>query len=269
MEIQRLTQIFFSPTGTTRQVLSAIAKGLTPVEIRGYDMTPPVNREHFNFQIRDEDELILIGVPVYEEFVPHFLWDCLKTLIGKDKPIVLIAVYGNIGYGMCLKEMADWAKRAGFNVIAAAAFIGEHSFSHKGLPLAEARPDSRDLEAAKNFGALVRNKLENEDKTEPVIPGKLPLMARILPKNSAGIFSYFPDANMDKCTRCMRCLNVCPSGAIDPGTLKIDRTKCLHCFACVRVCTPRARKTELKMKPLVKTVLTLQTRKRREPELFI
>ena len=269
MSIKQISQVFFSPTGTTRQVLGAIAKGIGATEIKGYDLTPPGNREHFNYSLREEDELVLVGVPVYEEFVPSFLWGCLNAIEGKNKPIVLVAVYGNIGFGMCLKEMAEWAKGAGFRVIAAAAFIGEHSFSHKETPLAEGRPDNKDLRIARKFGAAIAKKIKNGQSEVNNIPGHIPIMARVLPKNSAKLFAKYPDADMNICTRCMRCLNVCPSGAIDPGTLKIDKSKCLHCFACVRVCAPKARVIEFKLKALVKNVLTLQTGKRKEPELFI
>jgi flavodoxin len=123
MAIRQLSQIFFSPTGTTRQVLGAIAKGLSPAEIRGYDLTPPEKRERSNIMLTDEDDLVLLGVPVYEEHVPHFLWDDLNAIEGKGKAIVLVAVYGNIGFGMCLKELETWAVKAGFKVLAAAAFI--------------------------------------------------------------------------------------------------------------------------------------------------
>ena len=269
MSIKHLTQIFFSPTGTTRQVLSAISNGIAPAEIRGYDLTPPGNREHVNLSVDDDDDLVILGVPVYEEHVPEFLWDCLNGIEGKGKPVVLVAVYGNIYYGMCLKELEEWAKRAGFKVIAAAAFIGEHSFSHKELPVAEGRPDTQDLSSAKAFGRDIAEKIGQKDLSMPQISGKKLLMAHVLPKHSERIFSRIPEANMEKCTRCMRCLNVCPSGAIDPGSLKIDRSKCLHCFACVRVCAPEARRVVLKLKLLSKNALKLQAKVRKEPEVFI
>jgi ferredoxin len=266
---RQLTQIFFSPTGTTRQVLGAIAKGLSPAEIRGYDLTPPEKREHPDIKLTDEDDLVLLGVPVYEEHVPHFLWDNLNAIEGKGKAIVLIAVYGNIGYGMCLKELETWAVKAGFKVLAAAAFIGEHSFSQKTLPLAAGRPDTDDLKTAMAFGKAILDKINAGDQSTPDIPGHLPLMARILPQDSAKFFSHYPKVDMNVCTRCMRCVTVCPSGAIDPGNLQIAASRCLHCFACVRVCAPKARKIRYKMAPLVTNVLTLQTRKRKEPKIII
>ncbi len=269
MSVKHLTQIFFSPTGTTRQVLSAIAAGIAPAEIRGCDLTPPENRENFNFTLQEKDEIVLMGIPVYEELIPDIVTECLNKIEGKGRPIVLVAVYGNVGYGTCLKDMNDWALKAGFKVIAAAAFIGEHSFSHKGLPLAEGRPDTHDLRLAKAFGKDIAEKISQKDISVPQISGKKLLMARVLPKNSERIFSRVPDPDMKKCTRCMRCMNVCPSGAIDPGSLKIDPTKCLHCFACVRVCAPEARKIVLKLKLLSKNALKFQTKVRKEPDIFI
>jgi len=269
MVIKQLTQIFFSPTGTTRKVLSAIAEGINADEIKGYDLTPPDKRDNFQLTLKKEDEIVLLGVPVYEEHVPDLLWDALNNIEASGQSIILVAVYGNIGFGMSLKELEAWAKRVGFHVVGAAAFIGEHSFSHKGLPLAENRPDVDDMKEAREFGKTLLAKLENDVPLSLYIPGRLPLMGRILQKNSSKFFAHYPEADMKKCTRCMRCLNACPSGAIDLGTLKIDHSVCLHCFACVRVCAPGARKIELKLKSFVRTFLQAQTKTRKFPELFL
>jgi ferredoxin len=269
MTVNTLTQIFFSPTGTTRQILSAIGQGINADEIIGYDLTPPEKRDNFQLTLDRENGLVLLGVPVYEEHVPDLIWDALNRIEASGQSIILIAVYGNIGFGMTLKELETWAKRVGFNVIAAGAFIGEHSFSHKGLPLAEGRPDIEDMRSAREFGMSVLAKIQHDIPLNPDIPGYLPPMSYILPKNSPKYFAHYAETDMEKCTRCNRCLNVCPSGAIDFGTLKIDHSICLHCFACVRVCAPSARKIELKLKPMVKTVLKAQTKKRKIPELFL
>jgi ferredoxin len=269
MSVKRLTQLFFSPTGTTRKILSGIAQGIAPAEIKGYDLTPPHNRDDFELELEEKNDLVIAGVPVYEEHVPHFLWDALNGIKANGQSIILIAVYGNIGFGMSLVELENWAKGSGFKVVAAAAFIGEHSFSHKDLPLAEGRPDTDDMKVARDFGISIAKKLKENPSVLEEIPGNLPLMARLLPKDSSKFFAHYPEVDLKTCTRCNRCLNVCPSGAIDFGTLKIDRSKCLHCFSCVRVCAPQARQIRLKLEPMVKTVLTRQTSKRKAPEIFI
>jgi ferredoxin len=269
MTINTLTQIFFSPTGTTRQILSGISQGINADEIIGYDLTPPEKRDNFQLTFDREDGLVLLGVPVYEEHVPDIIWDALNRIEAKGQPIILVAVYGNIGFGLCLKELEAWAKRVGFNTIAAGAFIGEHSFSHKGLPLAKGRPDVEDMRVAREFGASVLAKIQHDIPLNPDISGHLSLLSQILPKNSAKLFAHYPEVDLKKCTRCNRCIFICPSGAIDPGTLEIDHSKCLHCFACVRVCAPGAREIKLKLKPLVKTVLTQQTKQKKTPQVFI
>ena len=269
MTVTTLTQIFFSPTGTTRKVLSSVSQGINADEIIGYDLTPPEKRDNFQLTLDREDGLVLLGVPVYEEHVPDLIWDALNRIEANGQPIVLIAVYGNIGFGLSLKELETWAKRVGFNVIAAGAFIGEHSFSHKALPLGEGRPDIQDMKLAREFGATILAKFQHDILLNPDIPGHLPPMSYILPKNSSKFFAHYPKVDLKKCTRCNRCIFICPSGAIDPGTLKVDHSKCLHCFACVRVCAAKSREIKLKLKPLVKNVLTMQTRERKEPEIFI
>lgn len=50
-----------------------------------------------------------------------------------------------------------------------------------------------------------------------------------------------PEFNIDKqsCMSCGRCLQICPSDAIDfdtDGKALIDQTKCTQCGRCVRVC---------------------------------
>jgi ferredoxin len=269
MTVNTLTQIFFSPTGTTRQILSAIGQGINADKIIGYDLTPPEKRDNFQLTLDRENGIVLLGVPVYEEHVPDLIWDALNRIEANGQSIILIAVYGNIGFGLCLKELEAWAKRGGFNVIAAGAFIGEHSFSHKGLPLAEGRPDIKDMSSAREFGMSVLAKIQHDIPLNPDIPGHLPPISYVLPKNSAKLFAHYPKVDLKKCTRCNRCIYICPSGAIDPGTLEIDHSKCLHCFACVRVCAPSARKIKLKFKTMVKTVLKAQTKKRKITELFL
>lgn len=87
----------------------------------------------------------LIGVPVYEAGIPGILNSFLTGLKGSNKPVVLIAVYGNMSEGTALNELYSIAHNSGFNVIGAGSFIGEHSFSTEETPIAKGRPDSEDI----------------------------------------------------------------------------------------------------------------------------
>lgn len=59
-----------------------------------------------------------------------------------------------------MKELCDLVSEQGFVPVAAGAFIGEHSFSRKGMPIAEGRPDESDLKQATEFGKKIIEELE-------------------------------------------------------------------------------------------------------------
>lgn len=273
MKINKVTRIVFSPTGGTRKIVNAIAQNIECEEQQYFDLTHPDNRKYFEYNSDRRDELIILGLPVYEEHMPPIVLDALSHLKGNGQPIALVAVYGNIGFGICLKEMQEWAFTAGFIVVGGATFISEHSFSHDEFPLSAGRPDMMDLYHAEHFGQVLVKKLDTINDilkyTENVLPGKLALLSKLLPKNSVNLFAKIPNLNKRKCEKCGACLKVCPSGAIDPETFAIDKDKCLLCFACVRACPSTSRKIHLKMTPIVKTTLKEQNKKARIPEIFI
>lgn len=72
---------------------------------------------------------------------------------------MVIAVYGNRAFEKAAAELAAAAARQGFVPVAAAAFVGEHSYSTPETPVAAGRPDAQDLARAAEFGAAVREKL--------------------------------------------------------------------------------------------------------------
>ena len=67
-------------------------------------------------------------------------------------PVVPVVLYGNRDYEDALKELCDLVSEQGFVPVAAGAFIGEHSFSRKGMPIAEGRRTSRILSRLRNSG---------------------------------------------------------------------------------------------------------------------
>lgn len=270
MIVKTGAQIFFSPTGTTKKILHAFFNGLDIAKPSIIDLTHVSGRNR-DIEIIKED-IAVIGVPVYEETIPEVIIDTLRRIKGKGQPAVLIAVYGNIGFGITLKELEAIASNAGFIVVAAAAFIGEHSFSNEDVSIAEGRPDNIDLCKAREFGMEIKNKLVEATYLKEVhnfqLPGSLPFMARVLPKNSAKFFTKDPVVDLSKCNQCGACVKVCPISAIDEKTLKINSDKCLRCFACVKKCSRKARKIAFKKEFLVTRVLRTQGGKRKEPQIF-
>ena len=270
-QIQSAALMYFSPTHTTRKVLRAVAAGMNLGRTTEVNLTSPASRS--NFIPPPPSDLLLLGMPVYEERIPSIILPLLNRLEGRNRPAVVVAVYGNVGFGIALQEMAAVLTARGFRVVAGAAFIGEHSFSHNRLPLAAGRPDKQDLQTARSFGARVAVKLSRSPELlpddSPVMPGKLPWMTRILPPNSSALFARPPELDPEVCTQCNACVRACPTGAIDPESLQIDESACLRCFACVRACYPGARNITLRKKWISYPFLKAQGKRPRRPLLIL
>ena len=125
----------FSPTGTTRRVAEQVAKGLGLYRSTTCDLTlPPLGTSGLQESAFD---LAVIGAPVHAGRLPPVMVERLRWIKGGGRPAVLIAVYGNRAFEDALMELADVAMAVGFRTLAAAAFIGEHSYSTAGLPIAQ------------------------------------------------------------------------------------------------------------------------------------
>lgn len=130
--IQRVRAVYFSPTGTTRRVVTTVAKGIAKAlhaTCEEYDFTLPRARiAPLTFK---SDELIVFGTPVYAGRVPNVLLKYLDTITGNGALAVPVTVFGNRNYDDALVELRDILSRGGLYPVAAAAFVGEHSFSRR------------------------------------------------------------------------------------------------------------------------------------------
>jgi ferredoxin len=159
----------------------------------------------------------------------------LRNITGCGGPAVVLVVYGNRAYEDALLELRDLALDAGFQPIAAGAFIGEHSYSQEAAPIALGRPDAADMAAAVAFGETVRAKLRRLATLEALppltVPGNFPY------KDSGLTSGVTPTTDAAQCHRCGECVSVCPVGAIaaeDPS--HADPETCIRCCACVKFC---------------------------------
>lgn len=266
MKIQSLKLVYFSPTGTTKTVVTGIARGISHSNVECIDITRPGARKQ-PLQI-SENELLILGVPVYMGRVPALLIEWLHAIKAHNTPAVCVVVYGNRVYEDALLELNDILTRCGCKPIAGGAWIGEHSFSCDETPTAKDRPDAGDVHLAESFGQKIQEKL----RTIP--PGD-----RISRLTIPGCHPYRGDSKLwivdfiavsDACTRCGTCAGGCPTGAIDPeNSAVIDTEKCITCCACIKHCPAHART----MKPgLVRDAsIRLNTlyKERKEPEFFV
>ena len=199
MQPERICTLFFSPTGTSRKTGTAVARGIAapfaatadstatdratatadssgstdpanhaaeanrvaatpengPIPVRALDLTHAAPRP----ETLSADTVAVFAAPVYGGRIPRTALERMEGIRGEGTPAVVIAVYGNRAFEKAAAELADFVRARGFVPVAAAAFVGEHSYSTERTPIAAGRPDGQDLAAAAALGRAVRRTL--------------------------------------------------------------------------------------------------------------
>ena len=204
------------------------------------------------------DAAAVFAVPVYGGRVAPAALERLQEIRGEGTPAVVLAVYGNRAFGTAVAQLAAFVAERGFVPVAAGAFVGEHSYSTPGTPIAEGRPDTQDLAEAAAFGARIGRKLAHGE-TGPIDAAKLrephtPLLSKLRfirfvlgyrrrQKRTPAVL--LPAGDAARCTQCGRCVALCPTQAIARGDeLHTDPARCIRCCACVKGCAFGARTFE-------------------------
>ena len=226
MNVEKCILAYFSPTGTTYKVARTIAEGsgcsITEMDLSKADCSAELT----------DNSVLLAAIPVYGGRVPAVAIERLSRLHGDGQSAVAVAVYGNREFDDALLELKDAMEGNGFSVIAAGAFIAEHSIVRS---IAAGRPDANDLKIAHQFGTDIIRKLNsNESLPTVTVPGNNPYVAV---KPSA----FHPKAD-ETCTQCGTCAEKCPVGAIplENPAQTIDSV-CINCMRCIQICPVNSR----------------------------
>jgi len=261
----KITQlVYFSPTRTTKRIVASISEGIGGERIVETDLTYP---DHNFCPELGSSDIAIIGIPVYAGRVPQLALDRLESLRGSATPAIVVAVYGNRAYDDALLELRNLVVEKGFNVVAAGAFIGEHSFSTDQFPVAAGRPDAEDLEAAKKFGKEIMLRLASSrggDDQSIDLPGNVPY------QEGAKNMPLTPVVDHEACTQCETCIEYCPAGAVSLAErIEMDAESCILCAACLKNCPESA--ISLTSTPVAERMVMLNEKcsERKEPELFI
>jgi len=264
--IHTITLAYFSPTGTTRSVAQAIARGINLNTVKQIDITKPDARKR-RLQT-SENELLVVAVPVYIGRVPALLSEWFHEIKADRTPVVCVVVYGNRDYDDALLELKNIMKNRGGIPIACAAYIGEHSYSSSERPIAEARPDANDLNHAELFGRRISEKLQSVTSVDHIsdinIPGLYPY------RRDTKLWSVDFIAISNECIQCGICAERCPVGAIDSENSNlIDKEKCITCCACIKNCPQNARTMKTGLVKDTAMRLNKLYKERKEPVFFL
>lgn len=255
----RVTAIYFSPTGGSAKSALSIARALDQ-HARDIDVTlASTAPEAMTF---GRNELVVFSAPVYGGRVYRGALDRLECFLGDMTPCIVTVSYGNRHYDDALLELSDFVSEHGFVPVAGAALIARHTFGE----IQTDRPNADDLESNRLFALRAAAKLGGGDLTPVSLPGNRPYIHGA--DGGKGGTTHRPSTN-NACTDCGLCASLCPEEAIAQDNRTVDHGRCISCFRCIRICPAGAKECVTPAYLEFAERFTRQLAQRRENEYFI
>ena len=208
MQIKTVWAVYFSGTGTTEKVVTALARSMADKlgsDFQSYCFNTPAQREKA-LEFSGED-LVVLGVPVYAGRVPNLLLPYVRDSIrGSGTPAVPVVLYGNRNFDDGLMELRNVSFANGLCPVAAGAFVGEHSFSRI---LGAGRPDADDMALVEQLAQTAADKvraLQQLPDAPVAVEGEDPIRPYYTPRDRNGnpitdFLKAKPVTDPDKCVK--------------------------------------------------------------------
>lgn len=248
---------YFSPTGGTQKVGELFCAGISET-VQAIDLGA-LSAKNIPAE-NPEGEVVVFAAPVFGGRIPAVAAEKIKGLDGSGKKAVTLAVYGTRAYEDALLELNHLAEKAGFQVVASAAVIAQHSMIPE---IGTGRPDAQDREELLGFAGKVLEQLAKKTDGPVKVPGNDPYKAEM----------DVPTAvlSLPACNGCGNCVPICPTGAIrmEGGMAAASPEHCILCMACAASCPEHARILPAPVKESLEQKLEPFKNVRKDNEFFL
>ena len=250
--LKEVTLYHFSPTGGTKKAGEMFCKALA-------DCVKEVDLMKME-ALQTDDEVVVFAAPVFAGRIPVVVADKIRTISGMGKKAITVVVYGVRAYDDALLELNDVVKESGFQILASAAVIAQHSIV---ACVGAGRPDAQDEKELQEFAKQVLEKIEQGADTVIEVPGNYP--------HRDGMKVSATPISTEECGKCGKCASNCPTGAITIMEMGVETEleKCMLCMACVARCPMKARKLLPQMQEAMNGKLGALKDVRRENQFFL
>lgn len=252
--MSNVTKIYFSPSGTTKQIIDQVASNFSK-DSETYDLL------NFNAdKSLSSNDVAIVGMPVFAGRIPKSARERLAKFKGDNTPAIAVVNYGNAHVTDSLLELTDLLKENKFNVVAAASTVSHHSIFNG---VAVGRPDESDIEKINEFSKKCVEKVESNETLTAEIPGNIPYVEyKQLP--------FVVSCDDTLCAFCYDCVSICPEKAIpDDDPIDTDLDLCSRCTACINICPEDARMFTGSAFEAKKPEFEKANNDRKEPEFYL